>query len=94
MILVDKVYLYIAAPYSCVLYKCEAVEVDIPYDYADKNVSMQKVMKIKRLYTYDRSMFGIDRLKNYGILSVRGPRGIPYGLRCRLEKESGNGTQV
>ena len=88
----DTIYLYIAAPYSCGLYKCEAVEVDIPYEYRDDNVQMQKVMKIKRLHKYDRSAFGIDALKAHGIKSVRGPRSVPFGLRCELEKEFGNGT--
>ncbi len=84
----DTVYLYVAAPYSCVLYKCKVVEVDIPYEYADDNVHMKKIMKIQRLFTYDKTMFGLDKLKEHGISSVRGPRGIPYGLRYKLEKAS------
>lgn len=86
----DIIYLYIAAPFSCVLYKCIAVEVDIPYEYDDGKVSMSKVMKIKRLYTFDKNMFGLEALKEHGIISVRGPRSIPYGLLYKLEKESGN----
>lgn len=88
----DTIYLYLAAPYSCILYQCTAVEVDIPYEYDDGKVRMRKVMKIKRLHTYERGMFGLNALKEHGIISVRGPRGIPYGLRYKLEKESGNGT--
>lgn len=88
----DTVYLYLAAPYSCVRYKCEAVEVDIPYSYDDGNVSMQKVMKIRRLHTYGKDMFGLDVLKKHSVTTVRGPRSIPYGLRCKLEEESGNGA--
>lgn len=88
----DTIYLYLAAPYSCVMYKCEAVEVDIPYDYDDGKVRMSKVMKIKHLYTYERDLFGLNELKEHGIISVRGPRGIPYGLRYELEKASENGT--
>ncbi|MDE6293568.1 MAG: MmcQ/YjbR family DNA-binding protein [Clostridiales bacterium] len=87
----DTVYLYVAAPLSCIMYKCEAVEVDIPYDYADENVSMSRVMKIKLLYTYGENEFGIDRLKKRGIASVRGPRSIPYSLRIELE-EAADGT--
>lgn len=90
----DIIYLYLAAPFSCVLYKCVAVEVDIPYEYDDGKVRMRKVMKIKRLHTYDKDTFGLDVLKEHGILSVRGPRSIPYGLRYKLEKESENGTQI
>lgn len=87
----DTIYLYLAAPYSCVLYKCVALEVDIAYEYDDGKVSMHKVMKIQRLYTYDRDTFGLNALKEHGIISVRGPRSIPYGLRYKLEKESENG---
>ena len=29
------------------MYKCKVIEVNIPYEYKDKNVSMNKVMKIK-----------------------------------------------
>lgn len=86
----DTVYLYLAAPYSCIMYKCEAVEVDIPYEYADSNVSMKKVMKIKRLHTYDNGAFGIAKLKKYGVISVRGPRGVPNRLKTDLEAESEN----
>ncbi|MDE6029220.1 MAG: hypothetical protein K2F90_02725 [Clostridiales bacterium] len=88
----DTVYLYLAAPYSCIKYKCEAVEVNIPYDYADDNVSMNKVMKIRRLHTYADDEFGIARLKRRGVASVRGPRSIPYRLRTELEESSGDRT--
>ncbi len=90
VIIGDIIYLYLAAPYSCILYKCVAVEVDIPYEYDDGNVSMHKVMKIKLLHTYNRGTFGLNTLKEHGISSVRGPRSVPYGLRYKLEKESGN----
>ncbi len=88
----DTVYLYLTAPYSCVMYKCEAVETDIPYEYDDGNVRMSRVMKIRRLHTYEEGMFGFAELKEHGIISVRGPRSVPYGLRFKLEKESGNGA--
>ncbi|MCH5164845.1 MAG: MmcQ/YjbR family DNA-binding protein [Clostridiales bacterium] len=88
----DTIYLYLAAPYSCVRYKCRAIEVDIPYDYHDDNVSMQKVMKIERLHTYDKTLFDIGELSKHGIKSVRGPRSIPFSLRCALEKESEHGA--
>lgn len=88
----DTIYLYLAAPYSCIMYKCVAVEVEIPYEYDDGKVSMHKVMKIKRLHSYEKDAFGLDELKEHGIFAVRGPRSIPYGLRYKLEKESGNET--
>lgn len=84
----DTVYLYVAAPFSCVLYKCEVTETDIPYNYDDGNVRMSKVMKLKRWHTFERDVFGVAELKEHGIVSVRGPRHIPYGLLYKLEKAS------
>lgn len=88
----DIIYLYLAAPYSCVLYRCKAVEVNIPFEYDDGKVRMKKIMKIQRLYTYNKSEFGLEALKEHGVITVRGPRSVPYGLRYKLEKESGNGA--
>ncbi|MDE5539630.1 MAG: MmcQ/YjbR family DNA-binding protein [Bacilli bacterium] len=45
----DMVYLYVGSPYSAILYKCEAIEVNIPYEYKDKNLAIKRVMKIKLL---------------------------------------------
>ena len=72
----DIVYLYVAAPISAILYKCEVLEVDIPYKYSGKNVSMKKVMKIKLLKKYEKDKFTFERLNEYGIKAIRGPRGL------------------
>ena len=50
---------------------------------------MQKVMKIRLLNTYDKNTFGLELLREHGINSVRGPRSVPYGLLCKLERKSG-----
>lgn len=84
----DTIYLYITAPFSCVLYKCVAVDVDIPYKYDDGKVRMNNVMKIKLLHTYDKDMFTLAKLQEHGIVSVRGPRSIPYSLLYKLEMEA------
>lgn len=72
----DIVYLYVAAPISAILYKCEVLETDIPYEYKDKNVAMKKVMKIKLLKRYKQDEFTFEKLNKYGIEWVRGPRGL------------------
>lgn len=72
----DIVYLYVAAPISAILYKCEVLEVDIPYKYSDKNVSMKKVMKIKLLKRYAKDKFTFEKLNKYGIKAIRGPRSL------------------
>ena len=80
----DTVYLYVAAPVSGIQYKCRAVEVDIPYRYADENVSMSRVMRLKLLKTYKKP---IDRetLRAHGVTTVRGPRYMPESLIEELE---------
>ena len=77
----DTVFMYVAAPVSAILYKCKVVEVDIPYDYQDKNLTITTLMKIKLLRRYDRRQYTFDKLKDdYGIYAVRGPRGVPNSL--------------
>lgn len=81
----DTVYMYVAAPVSAIMYKCKVVEVDIPYDYQDKNLTITTLMKIKLLRKYDREQFTFDRLqKDFGIYAVRGPRGVPNSLSREL----------
>lgn len=83
----DTVYIYVGSPYSCILYKCEVLEIDIPYTYQDKNLSMSKVMKIKLLKSYDKDKYTFAKLKEYGINSIRGPRSITKELSIELNKE-------
>jgi len=82
----DFVYLYVAQPYSSILYKCEVLEVNIPYNYQDKNISMSKVMKIKLLTRYDKDQFTFEKLKKYGIKAIRGPRSMPKELSIEINK--------
>lgn len=82
----DKVYLYVAAPVSAIKYKCKAVEVDIPYEYSDKNISMSRVMRLKLIERYDKTNIDFAMMKEYGIGAVRGPRSMPNRLKCRIEE--------
>ena len=83
----DTVYLYVAAPVSAILYKCKAVEVDIPYRYQDENLTISTVMRIKLLRRYAPEAFPFGRLKEeYGIYAVRGPRGVPNSLSHALRE--------
>lgn len=81
----DTVFLYVAAPVSAILYQCKVMETDIPYNYQDKNLTINKLMKIRLLKKYDSKRFPFDRLKKeYGIYAVREPRGIPNSLKYEL----------
>lgn len=81
----DLVYLYIASPVSAIRYKCQAVEVDIPYQYDDGKVHMNHVMKLKCLEQYEQSLLTLDKLKEHGVYAVRGPRNMPDSLLHEIE---------
>ncbi|MCD8027683.1 MAG: MmcQ/YjbR family DNA-binding protein [Erysipelotrichaceae bacterium] len=77
----DIVYLYVGKPIGTILYKCQVIEVDIPYTYQDKNLKMSKIMKLKLLKRYNQDQYPFDVLKQYGIKAIRGPRRISEALR-------------
>ena len=82
----DIVYLYVAVPYSAIMFKCEVVETNIPYQYKDKNLSIKRVMKIKLLKRYKQDEFTFKKLKEYGIRAVRGPRSVTSKLSQKLNE--------
>ena len=82
----DAVFMYVASPVSAILYKCKVTETDIPYKYADENLTITALMKIKLLKRYKPEKFTFDVLKEeYGIYAIRGPRGIPNSLSAALK---------
>ncbi|MBR2743625.1 MAG: MmcQ/YjbR family DNA-binding protein [Clostridia bacterium] len=82
----DIVYLYVGAPVSAVRYKCVVTAADMPYDYSDENIRIDRVMKIKRQKTYPPDVFKFERLKGVGINTVRGPRLAPERFLNEIEK--------
>lgn len=62
------------------MFKCEVIEVNIPYKYKDKNVSMHKVMKIKLLKKYKVNELTFNKLNEYGIKVIRGQRSVSKEL--------------
>lgn len=83
----DIVYIYVADPYSAILYQCKVLEANIPYEYKSKNVSMKKAMRIKLLKKYDGNLFTFKKINEYGIKAIRGPRSITKKLSKKLNKE-------
>ena len=83
-------WIYVGAPVSAVLFGCRVTETDIPYHYADENLTIRALMKIRlfKRFTPDSFPFSVLR-KEYGVNAVRGPRGIPCGLSEALKKEQG-----
>jgi len=82
----DIVYLYVGAPYSAILCQCEALEVNIPYEYKDKNLSIDKVMKLKITKRYPENQFTFLKLNEYGVKAIRGPRSMPKKLSEEMNK--------
>ena len=87
----DTVFMYVGAPVSAVMYKCEVTETDIPFDYCDRNLTIKSLMRIKLIKRYPPEMFTFARLGGeYGIYAVRGPRGIPDPLSAALDSYGEN----
>lgn len=83
----DTVFMYVGAPVSAILYKCKVTEIDIPYDYNAKGLTITKLMKIKLQKRYKPERFTFKVLnEDYGIFAVRGPRGVTHSLSNDLNK--------
>ena len=76
----DTVYIYVAEPYSAILYKCIVIEVGVP------NVN-KMLMKLKLVKEYSKEEYPFAKLKEYGLAAIRGPRTIPNKLIKILEKD-------
>ncbi len=82
----DTVYMYVAQPYSAILYKCEAVEVNIPYNKANPYIRIDHVMRIHLLEKYDPHLADRALLEKFGVVTVRGPRSMPPKLIREIER--------
>ncbi len=80
----DIVYVYVAQPYSAILYQCEVLETDIPYEYKDKNISMNRLMKMRVLKRYPKERYTFTWLKSQGIKMIRGQRRLSKELSDKL----------
>lgn len=84
----DLVYIYASKPFSCILFRCEVLNIDIPYRLRTRNgkSEVEYVMKIKHQYSYEFGEFSLDRLKKFGVTTIRGPRHVPIALSDELKK--------
>ena len=89
----DLVYLYVTSPISAIRYKCLAVEVNIPQNYRDANIKMNKAMRIHFIRKYDKTQFALPVLKQYGVTTVRGPRHMPKQLTHYMQVQEGDGDE-
>lgn len=83
----DIVYVYLASPYSAIMYKFKVTKTNIPYSYQDKNIQMTYVMKLSLIKRYQKEDFPLKILNKFGITVVRGPRYMPYKLSEYISKK-------
>ena len=69
----DTLYIYYAAPYSCLLYRCEITETDIPVHYGKYRLGI----RIRRTHTFRRGALSLEILKEHGLSAVRSARSMP-----------------
>lgn len=82
----EILYIYVAEPYSAIMFKCVVEETNIPYKYKDKNLSINKVMKIKLIKRYSKDEFTFKKLNEYEVRAIRGPRSITSKLSKKLNE--------
>ena len=82
----DIVYIYVGKPYSSIMYKFKVIEVNIPYEYKDKNLKMKKVMKIHLITRYEKGKLSFEKLKDFGINAIRNQRYMPLTLSKYINK--------
>ncbi len=82
----DIVYIYVAEPYSAIMYKFKVKEVNMPYDYQDENIKIQRAMKITLITKYEKDKLPFKKLKDLGIRAIRGPRYVPLALKEYINK--------
>ena len=83
----DTVYIYEGKPIGAVTYACEVTEINIPYHFNQGGLHMETVIRLKLLAGYPQTQFPLERLRDYGVVSVRGPRGVPDDLLSALLRE-------
>ena len=80
----DMVYFYVAAPVSAIRYQCRAVEVDIPCEWQDGRIPMNRMMRVELLHRFSEEELDLEVLKQHGVTTVRGPRSIPNSLMAKI----------
>lgn len=82
----DTVYMYVGAPYSCVMYRCRAVETGLPGIRWSSKVGVKKRMRLKLEKIYPPGRYSFAWLATVGIRAVRGPRGVTDMFLEEIEK--------
>ncbi|MCQ2531311.1 MAG: MmcQ/YjbR family DNA-binding protein [Saccharofermentans sp.] len=81
----DIVYMYVAAPYSAILYKCTVLETHIGTNVRGGKANVRELMKVRIDERYSNKKCTLYKMKLYGVTTVRGPRYMPEKLIEYLE---------
>jgi predicted DNA-binding protein (MmcQ/YjbR family) len=76
----------VAAPLSAIMYRCVAEEVNIPYNYDDGSYRIKKAMKLRLTHRLSPEDMPLSEMRELGVSAVRGARGVPNTLSCRLRE--------
>ncbi len=82
----DIVYIYMGLPYSSIMYKFKVIETNIDYEYKDKNIKIQKAMKIDLITRYKKGQLPFSKLKDFGVNAIRSQRSMPLTLSQYINK--------
>lgn len=90
----DIVYLYVTEPTGAIRYQCLVLEVNIPYHKKrTDDLQVKRVMKIRCLKEYDKSLIPRAKMAQFGVTAVRGPRHMPYALKQEISLLTGDTTE-
>lgn len=78
----DNVYIYIGAPVSAIIYKTVVLEKDINNYYSDRKTMILKILK-----EYDKDKYTFNKVKEYDLRAVRGPRKMPKKLIDKIKDD-------
>lgn len=81
----DTVYIYEGKPIGAVTFCCTVTEINIPCHYHQNGLDMDTVMRLQLCGTFSQNQFPLDRLRDFGVSAIRGPRGIPDELLAAME---------
>ncbi len=54
--------------------------------YSDKNLTIKNTMVLELLEKYAQGMWSFEKIRQYGVYAVRGPRGMPAELKGEMER--------
>lgn len=99
----DIIYIYVGRPYSAVLYKCIATDIDLPevliddseFEVDSSNYSNYgRYMELKKIAGYPKDLLKYNDLKNNGLNSVQGPSKVQEDLSSYISTISSDYSRV